>query len=67
MVEAKALNDGVSYLVDPGAAAVLYRGGAQFASDPYTGLSANTTRFRLEFNVLFRLRNTDAIGEIGAS
>lgn len=58
LAESAALEDDI--IVDRSALGVLYLGGIQFATDPYTGFGRNTTSLRAEGKVLFVVRNKDA-------
>jgi hypothetical protein len=44
-------------LIDPSILGVNYLGAARLLLDPYTGLSTNTLRLRLEHEVLFHVRD----------
>jgi hypothetical protein len=55
------------YLIDPEMLGVLYMGSMNFAADPYTGFSTNTTNLRVEVNALFHVRNSQGAYRIAAT
>ena len=59
VVEAKNVDAGSAYLIDPQVLGVLYTGSTSFLADPYTGMANNTINFRLELNALMHIRNAD--------
>jgi hypothetical protein len=55
------------YIIDPQMLGVLYIGGMQIDSDPYSGFKNNTTTLRMEFNALMHIRNINGARRIAAT
>lgn len=55
------------YLIDPAMLGMLYLGPVKVLADPFTGLSTNTVRIRVEFKALFHVRQPEGARRVAAS
>jgi hypothetical protein len=61
-----AIAAGAGFVIDP-SGLTLYRAGARFDRDPFTGMDTNTERVRLEYNALVHVAEANKIVDLAAA